>query len=115
MERAVRGFRMSDSIEKQTATEEPSEKRTAALTTLLEHIAAEQAALGLLEDIFKPKPAKLASSDAEAKALEERISKLIERLGGQPRVHLVIRANDGSDDGKVDRFDESLPQRLQKL
>jgi hypothetical protein len=97
---------MNETIDEERESEEPPDKLTAALTKLLEHISAEQAALGLLEDIFEPKPAKLAMSDAEAKAIEKRTSKIIERFGGPPRVHLMIRANDGSDDGKIDRFDE---------
>lgn len=83
-----------------------SDTLTIALTKVVEQIAAEQVTLALLEDFFSPKPAKLAQSEAEVKSLDDRSSQVIQRFGGPPRVHLIIRANDGSDDGKVEQFDD---------
>lgn len=79
---------------------------TAVLIKIVEQIAAERVSLALLEDFFSPKPAKLAPSEAEAKSLEKRSSEIVRRFGGPPRVHLIIRANDGSDDEKVEHFDD---------
>jgi hypothetical protein len=86
--------------------EERANTLTLVLTKIVEQIAAERVSLALLEDFFSPKPAKLAQSEAEAKSLEKRSSQIVQRFGGPPRVHLIIRANDGSDDGKVEHFDD---------
>jgi hypothetical protein len=79
---------------------------TTAFTKIIEHIAAERYALALLEDHFDPKPAKLAPSTPEAKALEGRASRVVASFGGPPQRILIIRANDGSDDGKAEHFDD---------
>lgn len=79
---------------------------TLVLTKVVEQIAAERVSLALLEDFFSPKPARLAQSEAEAKSLEKRSSQIVRRFGGPPRVHLIIRAVDGSDDAKVEHFDD---------
>src|SRR5277367_6983972 len=97
---------MNESVDEHNLSQEPPDEVTLAFKKLIEPIAAEQVALALLEDLFHPKPAKLAQSEAEAKVLERRSSEIVQQFGGPPRVHLVIRANDGSDDGKSDRFDE---------
>jgi len=81
------------------------DRESAVLTKVMEYIAAENIALVLLEDHFLPKPAKLAQSESETKAIEKRMSRIIQQFGGQPQRHLIIRANDGSDDGKSEHFD----------
>jgi hypothetical protein len=82
------------------------EPLTTAFTKILELIAAERYALALLEDYFSPKPASLALSSQEGKALEKRASQVVARFGGPPQRILIIRANDGSDDGKTEHFDD---------
>jgi len=79
---------------------------TTAFTKIIEHIAAERYALALLEDYFSPKPARLAQSSQDARTLERRSSQVVTRFGGPPQQILVIRANDRSDDGKSEHFDD---------
>lgn len=51
----------------------------------LEYVANEAVVLNRLEEFFSPKPAKLAASDTEAKALQHRTDCVIELLGGPPK------------------------------
>jgi hypothetical protein len=47
------------------------------------------------------RPARLSRSKRQ-----RRCSRVIQSFGGQPEIHLTIRANDGSDDGKTQHFDD---------
>jgi hypothetical protein len=106
---------MDEKADEANEEEERANTLTLVLTKIVEQITAERVSLALLEDFFSPKPAKLAQSEAEAKSLEKRSSQIVRRFGGPPRVHLIIRANDGSDDGKVEHLTTILQQLWQKL
>jgi hypothetical protein len=51
----------------------------------LDYVANEAVVLNRLEEFFSPKPAKLATSDAGARELQDRIDHLVESLGGPPK------------------------------
>jgi hypothetical protein len=97
---------MEHSTNPTNGQEEWPDSLTTAFKKTIEHITAERYALALLEDNFHPKPAKLAQSKADAKALEGRSSRVVASFGGPPQKILIIRANDGSDDGKAEHFDD---------
>src|SRR5713226_8402027 len=66
----------------------------AALSATMQYAGTEPIVLAQLEEFFYPKPAKLAASDSDAKELEKRADRVVERLGGPPR--LLITSADGS-------------------
>lgn len=51
----------------------------------LDYVANEAVVLNRLEEFFSPKPSKLASSDAEAQDLHDRVDRLVESLSGPPK------------------------------
>lgn len=57
---------------------------TEAITEALSYTAHEPILLVRLEKFFRPTPSKLASTEEEAKALNQRIGSLCRRLGGPP-------------------------------
>jgi hypothetical protein len=75
-----------------------------AISKVIEWIAAENISLALIDDFLSPKPASLSSSSVESVALEKRISRIIQRFGGPPR--LAVRSIDGSGEHKSEAVDE---------
>lgn len=51
----------------------------------LDYVANEAVVLKRLEEFFSPEPPKLATSDAEAQDLQDRVDHLVESLGGPPK------------------------------
>lgn len=80
------------------------ERFNAAVSKVIEWIAAENISLALLDDFLSPKPVSLSSSSEESAELEKRISRIVQRFGGPPRI--AIRANDGSGENKSEAVDE---------
>src|SRR5205807_23658 len=66
---------------------------------VMAHAANEVLLLTRLELDFEPKPANITGTDAEIKALEQRTAKLIQALGGPPRLVVV------TDDQPRPRYD----------
>ena len=66
---------------------------------VMAHAANEVLLLARLEPNFNPKPANITGTGAEVKALEHRTAKVIEALGGPPRLVIV------TDDQPRPRYD----------
>ena len=59
------------------------------VANVMAHAANEVLLLANLERGFEPKPANITGTAADVKALEQRAAKLIEALGGPPRLVIV--------------------------
>jgi hypothetical protein len=76
------------------------------ITNVIQAITMETTNLVFLEEFFSPKPSTLAGEGKDAAVkLQKRCSSVIQSFGGQPERVLIIRASDGSDDGKTEHFD----------
>lgn len=68
------------------ANEDVQEKLASVLGDAMAYVTNEALILERLEEFFSPKLAKLADSEESGKALQTRIDKLTEALGGPPRL-----------------------------
>jgi hypothetical protein len=74
-------------VDEEKGTQEKKEdgapdRFNAAISKVIEWIAAENISLALLDDFLSPKPASLSSSSEESAELEKRISRIVQRFGG---------------------------------
>lgn len=106
---------MNESIDEQWEPQEPSDEATEGVRKLVEFIAGEQLALVAFKKLFDDRPARIWKSDAERKAIQERVFDLVERFGRPSHVHLMNRANDGSDDSNIERFDAYPAAALEEV
>lgn len=68
------------------ASEDAQDKLASVLGDAMAFVTNEVIVLARLEEFFSPKPAQLADSEESRKALQERVDKLSETLGGPPRL-----------------------------
>jgi hypothetical protein len=73
---------------------------TEILAAVVTTVANEPVILAQLEPHFSPKPASLTPRGSNGKELQQRVDRLVERLGGVPRLIIM-----GKDDPKP-RYDE---------
>lgn len=73
--------------------EERLDSYVTALAATIRYAGTEPIVLAQLEEFFSPKPAQLAASDSDGNELQERADRVVEQLGGPPR--LLITSVDG--------------------
>jgi hypothetical protein len=88
----------------QKQEDQTPERLDDAISKVIEWIAAENVSMALIDDFLSPKPASLSSSSGQRVELEKRISRIVQRFGGPPR--LAIRSNDGYGEHKSEPVDE---------
>lgn len=81
-----------------------------SLGGLMKHTLDEGVLLNNMDEFFSPCPAKLVQTQDEAKGLEERLSKLSEKLGEPPVLNIV-----DEDESKLPRFDTYGAAAIQEI
>ncbi len=92
------------------ANEDAEDKLASVLGDAMAFVTNEVIVLARLEEFFSPKPAQLADSEVSRKALQQRVDKLSETLGGPPRliIHFTNEPKPHYDTYPDAAFDEAL-------
>lgn len=92
------------------ANVDADEKIASVLGDAMAFVTNEVIVLARLEEFFSPKPAQLAESEESRKALQQRVDKLSEALGGPPRliIHFTNEPKPHYDTYADAAFDEAL-------
>ncbi|MRR06383.1 MAG: hypothetical protein EG828_05475 [Deltaproteobacteria bacterium] len=69
------------------------DKFVSVLGNTMQYVANETVLLAQLEQYFDPKPASIAENDEEIKILQKRVEKLVEDLGGPPKL-IIVKEDD---------------------
>jgi len=69
------------------------DKFVSVLGNTMQYVANETVLLARLEQYFDPKPASIADTDEEIKILQKRVEKLVQDLGGPPKL-IIVKENE---------------------
>ncbi len=85
----------------ETEDDKVLDKFASIIGNTMQYVANESLLIAQLEQYFDPKPASIVGDDASIKELQNRVEKLVESLGGPPR--LIILA-DGDPKPRYDLY-----------